>query len=210
MNAPDAQILASIAAAHKAELAGEPKRWFLLSENRRGGLKLGIGMFNPGISRIADMFYVGEVTPITWEHAWLIIDAVNASFAVNRQKPAVAAELYPRFVRVVKALVHEAWRYDEEIKENEQVFHVSRDTLGTVEDLLDQLIGTNDHACKPRAVAESAKAFDALVEVVRMVKRKLCNDAYVRQTGIAASFTHAEVAQIIDALALAEMEVADD
>lgn len=56
----DRVIAEAIGRALDAEFKGEPKQWFLLKDYPTRGIKLGIWMFNPGICRIADLFYIGE------------------------------------------------------------------------------------------------------------------------------------------------------
>jgi hypothetical protein len=97
--------MAQLQAALEAERQGKPKRWFILSENPRSGLKLGIGMFNPGISRIADLFYFGEPSEAIRDTARLIVEAVNACFAVNPKHPRSAAQGYTAIVAACQSVV---------------------------------------------------------------------------------------------------------
>lgn len=95
----DQEAAAQMAQALEAERQGLPKRWFVIRENPRGGLKLGIGMFNPGICRVADMFYFGEPSAIIVSNAYLIAEAVSACVSVNPKHPRAAAAAYPSIIR---------------------------------------------------------------------------------------------------------------
>ena len=96
-----------------AEFKGEPKQWFLLKDDSCRGVKLGIGMFNPGICRIADLFYLGEPSEAILVNAQLIVEAVNACFRVNSRNPRFAAAGYDSVVRacqnVVALEMSDAW-----------------------------------------------------------------------------------------------------
>jgi len=101
----DPEIVRAIQKAAEAECQGKPKQWFLLQENSRGGLNLGIGMFDPGICRVANMFYFGEPSEIVVSNARLIVEAVNACFSVNPRNPRAAAQAYESIVQACQNVV---------------------------------------------------------------------------------------------------------
>ena len=137
----DKALVEAMGRALDAEFRGEPKQWFVQPENPRSRLKLRIGMFNPGLCTVAEMFYHGEPSESIRSKANLIVAAVNSAYAVNSHDPFTAAQFYPRFVTVIRRLVTEAWRYDGGIESEGPVDQVSVETLEVMRELLSVLTG---------------------------------------------------------------------